>query len=161
LAYDRYFRSGFNGAVVKHYVSRYIRVRSVGRDRKGVLHEQKEDSGASLDPRGHGDFLCSSVVDSILDSAQYTLAPEHVYVAEVSPDGRKIALFSVKYQGLTPWLPTDVEPYCYVTIVDTKRGTVLLRETEYHGDVNNSFTELAKNHAPWAIEAINSSAWGL
>ncbi len=86
--------------------------------------------------------------------------PEHVYVAEVSPDGNKVALFSIKYQGLTSWLPTDVEPHCYVTIVDTQRGTVLLRETEHHGDVNSSFTELAKKHAPWAVEALNSSAWG-
>jgi len=85
--------------------------------------------------------------------------PEQVYVAEVSPDGREIALFSVKYQGLTPWVPTDIEPHCYVTLVDTQRGTVLLRETDYRGDVKSSFVALAKNHAPWAVQAIDSRIW--
>lgn len=86
--------------------------------------------------------------------------PEHVHVDAVSPDGRKMALFSVKYQGLTSWLPTDVEPHYYVTIVDTQRGTVLLRESEYHGDLKSSFNELAKKYAPWAVDAITSNAWG-
>jgi len=51
--------------------------------------------------------------------------PEHVYVEALSPDGSKIARFSVKYQGIHPWFPTDIEPYCYVTIVDTERGGIL------------------------------------
>lgn len=85
--------------------------------------------------------------------------PEQVYVDEVSPDGTKMALFSIKYQGLTPWLPTDVEPYAYVTIVDTKRGTVLLRETDYRGDVKSNFVELARDNAPWAVQAVESRIW--
>lgn len=35
--------------------------------------------------------------------------PEHVYVEAFSPDGDKIARFSVKYQGTHPWLPADIE----------------------------------------------------
>lgn len=86
--------------------------------------------------------------------------PEHVYVDELSPDGGKIARFSVKYQGIRPWLPIDMEPYCYVTIVDARRGAVLLRETEYHGDIKGTFTELARKYAPWAVEQILSLELG-
>ena len=52
-----------------------------------------------------------------------------------------------------------MEPHAYVTIVDTKRGTVLLRETDYRGDVKSSFVELAKGDAPWAVQAVESGIW--
>lgn len=86
--------------------------------------------------------------------------PEHVYIDAPSPEGSKTARFSVKYQGIHPWLPLDIEPYCYVTIVDAKRGGILLRETEYHGDIKSAFTELAKKYAPWAVEQIVSQKLG-
>ncbi len=86
--------------------------------------------------------------------------PEHVYVEALSPDGSQIARFSVKYQGLSPWFPTDIEPYCYVTIVDAERAGILLRKTEYHGDIKSTFTELARKYAPWAVEQIASQEWG-
>jgi hypothetical protein len=86
--------------------------------------------------------------------------PEHVYVEVLSPDGSQIARFSVKYQGLSPWFPTDIEPYCYVTIVGTERAGILLRKTEHHGDIKSTFTELARKHAPWALEQIASQEWG-
>lgn len=85
--------------------------------------------------------------------------PEHVYIETLSPDGNKLALFSVKYQGIHPWIPTDIEPAKYVTIVDSKTGRILLRKTEHHRDIKNSFVELAKQHAPWAVEQISSQTW--
>ena len=81
---------------------------------------------------------------------------EHVYFEQVSPDAGKIARFSVKYQGLHPWLPVDIEPHCYVTVVDAKWGAVLVRETEYHGDTEATFAELARKYAPWALEGVVS-----
>ena len=50
--------------------------------------------------------------------------------------------------------------YCYVTIVDARRGGFLLRKTEYHGDIRCTFIELARKHAPWALEQIASREWG-
>jgi len=79
---------------------------------------------------------------------------EHVYFEELSPDGGKIARFSVKYQGLHPWLPVDIEPHCYVTVVDAEWGAVWVRETEYHGGTKATFAELARKYAPWALEGI-------
>ena len=79
---------------------------------------------------------------------------EHVYFEQVSPDAGKIARFSVKYQGIHPWLPVDIEPHCYVTVVDAERGAVLVRETEYHGETEASFAELARKYAPWALEGV-------
>ena len=83
--------------------------------------------------------------------------PEHPYVASASPDGKKTARFSVKYEGITRWLPSDIEPHYYVTIVDTAYGRILLRKSEYHGDLNGSFAELAKKHAPWAVTQLDSA----
>jgi hypothetical protein len=85
--------------------------------------------------------------------------PEHVYLSATSPDGTEIAHFSVKYQGIHPWFPTDIEPYRYVTVVGTKHGEILVRETEYHGTIKNTFAELAKKHAPWAVDPIMSLEW--
>ena len=80
---------------------------------------------------------------------------EQVYVRELSADGSKIALFSIRYQGIRPWLPSDIEPYCYVTIVDAKSGGIIFRDTEYHsGGMKRMFTELARKHAPWAVDTI-------
>ena len=85
--------------------------------------------------------------------------PEHVYLSATSPDGTEIAHFSVKYQGLHPWVPTDIEPHCYVTVVGTRHGEILARETEYHGTLENTFAELAKKHAPWAVDPIIALEW--
>jgi hypothetical protein len=89
----------------------------------------------------------------------FCFPPEHVYLSATSPDGTQIAHFSVKYQGIHPWIPTDIEPHCYVTVVGTTHGEILVRETEYHGSVKNSFAELAKKHAPWAVDPIASLEW--
>lgn len=85
--------------------------------------------------------------------------PEHVYIDSVSPDGSRIALFSIKYQATFLGL-TDVEPHSYITIVGTEHGEVLLRETEYHGKTKDDFAELAKKYAPWAVEQVTSGTWG-
>lgn len=85
--------------------------------------------------------------------------PEHVYAQVVAPDGASVALFSVRYRGLRPWFPVDVEPHAYVTIVDTRHGAVLVRATEYHGELRQSFAELARKHAPWAGEAVATGPW--
>ena len=82
--------------------------------------------------------------------------PEHVYVEVPSPDGSKIARFSVRHQGLQPWFPSDIEPYCYLTIVDGEVGALLLRKTEHYGDNWTTFTELARKYAPWAVEEVAS-----
>jgi hypothetical protein len=85
--------------------------------------------------------------------------PEHVYVSAASPDGTRIAHFSVKYQGTHPWIPTDIEPHRYVTVVGTRHGEILVRETEHHGTVKDTFAELASKHAPWAVEPVASLEW--
>jgi len=83
---------------------------------------------------------------------------EQVYVKAVSPDGEKVALFSIKYQSVSHWIP-DYEPYTYVTVIETEHGGILLRETEYHGSIEKSFVELAKKYAPWAIEQVTDLGW--
>ena len=85
--------------------------------------------------------------------------PEHVYLSAESPDGTQIALFSIKYQGVHPWFPTDIEPRAYITVVETRHGSNVLRETEYHGTVKNSFAELARQYAPWATDQVMSLKW--
>lgn len=85
--------------------------------------------------------------------------PEHVYLSAASPDGSEIAHFSVKYQGIHPWIPTDIEPHRYVTVVGTQHGEILVRETEHHGAVQDTFAVLASKHAPWAVEPITSLEW--
>ena len=85
--------------------------------------------------------------------------PEHVYQSAESPDGTQIALFSIKYQGVQPWVPTDIEPHAYITVLETRHGSTVLRETEYHGTVKDSFAELARQHAPWATDQVMSLKW--
>ena len=86
--------------------------------------------------------------------------PEHVYVSVESPDGSKVANFSIKYQGvLSPWIPTDIEPAAYITVIDTRHGSIVERHTEYHSSIKKSFSELAKEYAPWALEEIDSLKW--
>jgi len=80
--------------------------------------------------------------------------PEQVYVTSISPDGSRDARFSVKHQGIYPWLPSDIEPHYYVTIVERCHARILLRKSEYHGDLNASLSELAKKHAPWAVTPV-------
>lgn len=84
--------------------------------------------------------------------------PEQVYVKVASPDGEKLALFSIKYQSFSPWLP-DYEPYAYVTVIETEHGSILLRETAHYGAIKQSFAELAKKHAPWAVEPVTDLEW--
>ena len=84
---------------------------------------------------------------------------EHVYIDSVSPDGSRIALFSVKFQATFLGL-TDVEPHSYITIIGTEHGEVLLRETEYHGNLRDDFVVLAKKYAPWAVEQVASGIGG-
>ena len=87
----------------------------------------------------------------------FTRVPsEQVYVTSVSPDGSRIARFSVKYQGIYTWLPSDIEPHYYLTIVEREHARILLRRSEYHGDLAASFSELAKKHAPWAVAQLTS-----
>lgn len=85
--------------------------------------------------------------------------PEHVYLSATSPDGTEIAHFSLKYQGIHSWFPIDIEPYCYVTVVGTKHGEILVRETEYHGTIKNTFAELAIKFVPWAVDPIIHLEW--
>ena len=85
--------------------------------------------------------------------------PEHVYQSTESPDGTQIALFSIKYQGIHPWFPSDIEPYAYITIIETRHGSMLLRKTEHYGVVKNSFVQLARQYAPWATDQVRSLKW--
>jgi hypothetical protein len=78
--------------------------------------------------------------------------PEHVYYQIPSQDGKLIALFSVKYQGVISWIPNDIEPYYYLTLVDTAHRRVGIRTTEFRGTMEASFAELARQHAPWAVQ---------
>ena len=82
---------------------------------------------------------------------------EQVYVSSVSPDGSKVAQFSVKYQGIHLCIPNDIEPYYYLTIIEREHARILLRKTEYHGDVAKSFSELAKKYAPWAVTQLEAT----
>ncbi len=83
-------------------------------------------------------------------------SPEHVYYKVLSPDKKMIALFSIKYQGVISWLPSDIEPYCYLTIVDSEHGRIRMRKTEYHGTMEGNFIGMAQKYAPWAAEEIAS-----
>ena len=77
--------------------------------------------------------------------------PEHVYSQVASEDGKWIALFSVKYQGVISWIPNDIEPYYYLTLVDTKHRRLCVRKSAHCGNMEASFAELARQHAPWAL----------
>ena len=84
--------------------------------------------------------------------------PEQVYVKAVSLDGERLALFSIRYQSVSRWIP-DYEPHAYVTVIETEHGGILVRETEYYGSIMTSFVELAKEYAPWAVEAVTDLEW--
>ena len=84
--------------------------------------------------------------------------PEQVYVKAVSPDGERLALFSIRYQSVSRWIP-DYEPHAYVTVIETEHGSILQRETEYYGSIKTSFLELARKHAPWAVESVTDLEW--
>jgi len=84
--------------------------------------------------------------------------PEQVYVRAASPEGERIALFSIRYQSVSRWMP-DYEPHAYVTVIETEHGGLLVRETEYHGSIKTSFVELAKEYAPWAVEQVTDLEW--
>jgi len=82
--------------------------------------------------------------------------PEVVYGAAVSPDGGQTARFSVKYEGIYLWLPLDIEPHYYITIVDTVHGWIVLRKSGFCGALKPSFSELARKHAPWAAAQLDA-----
>ena len=81
--------------------------------------------------------------------------PEQVHLRRVSPDGSRIALFSVRHQIIHRLAPTHIEPAHYLTVVDPAYGRVLFRGT-IPGTLRESFLALAQIHAPWATEAVRS-----
>ncbi len=88
--------------------------------------------------------------------------PEQVHLRQVSPDGSRIALFSVRYPIVHRLVPTHVSPDYYLTIVDVAFGRVLFRGV-IPGTLRESFLALAQIHAPWATEAVKSAVptgWG-
>ena len=89
---------------------------------------------------------------------QRNFPPEQVYVSAVSPDGERLALFSIKYQSVSRWIP-DYEPHAYVTVIETEHGSILVRETACGGSIKTRFVELAREHAPWAVEEVTDLAW--
>ena len=76
---------------------------------------------------------------------------EQVRITSISPDGSKTASFSVKWEGICRWLPYDIEPQYYLTVTENTHNWILVRQSEYHGNMKTSFSELASKHAPWAI----------
>ncbi len=68
-----------------------------------------------------------------------------------------MARFSVKWEGIHRWLPYDIEPQYYVTVMENTHSWILVRRSEYHGDLKTSFSELARKHAPWAITDLASA----
>jgi hypothetical protein len=87
-------------------------------------------------------------------STQYP--SEQIHLRKVSPDGSKVALFSVKYQTIHPLVPSDVEPCTYLTVVDAATGRVAFRGTAYRRVLRDSFLALAEEHARWAVESVRS-----
>jgi hypothetical protein len=83
--------------------------------------------------------------------------PEHIYYDVASSDGATIALFSVKYQGLSRWIG-DIEPHNYITLVDARTGRVKLRSDEwFRGEtMTGTFIALARKHAPWAVDQLQA-----
>jgi hypothetical protein len=81
--------------------------------------------------------------------------PEQVYYQVPSQDGKWIALFSVKHQGIISWIPEDIEPHYYLTLVDRKYGRVCIRKSVFRGDMKASFAELARQDAPWATPQLS------
>ena len=91
--------------------------------------------------------------------------PEQRLAKVISPDGTQIAHFSVKYEGPTPWWPANPKPHFYITVLDTKSGKELLRETDYDWPQSKpyrssfgSFNNLAHTFAPWAETRIEAGA---
>ena len=82
--------------------------------------------------------------------------PEQVHFRVASPEGDKVALFSIRYQTIHPLIPSDVEPYAYLTVLDAKTGRVVLRKTKYEPSFQYAFEMLSKSHAPWATDKIES-----
>lgn len=56
---------------------------------------------------------------------------EQTFCKATSPDGERVAAFSVKYEGERAWLPLHPQPHFYVTVTDGNSGEVLLRETDF------------------------------
>jgi len=81
---------------------------------------------------------------------------EQVHLRHVSPDGSRIALFSVRYPIAHRLAPSHISPASYLTLVDVAYGRVLFHGT-ISGRLRESFLALAQMHAPWAVEAVQSS----
>lgn len=85
-----------------------------------------------------------------------SVPPEQAYLHFTSTDGSLGALFSVKYQSLR-WVP-DVKPHYYLTLVDLKTGQVKKRAEEFISfNMRENFLALARRHAPWCINQIESN----
>jgi hypothetical protein len=80
---------------------------------------------------------------------------EQQFGSVTSPDGERVAHFSVRYEGRYPWWPANPKPHFYITITDAASGRVLLRETDFDWDYegaygSTSFIDLAEAYAPWS-----------
>ena len=82
--------------------------------------------------------------------------PEHVYYQVASDDGKWIALFSGKQQGIIAWIPEGIEPHYYLTLVDTKYGRACIRKSIFRENMEASFAELSRQYAPWATRQFSS-----
>ena len=84
---------------------------------------------------------------------------EQTYLQFTSSDGSKLARFSVRHQSIFRWL-SDFEPHCYVTVINLENG----RGRRYDPDrfisfnMKENFLSLAKAHAPWCVDAIESNS---
>lgn len=84
---------------------------------------------------------------------------EQVYLQFTAPDGSKLARFSVRYESIFRWL-SDFEPHYYVTVINLENG----RGRRYDPDpfisfnMRENFLSLAKMHAPWCADAIESNS---
>lgn len=84
---------------------------------------------------------------------------EQTYLQFTSSDGSKLARFSVRYQSICRWL-SDFEPHCYLTVINLENG----RGSRYEPDqfisfnMKENFLSLAKAHAPWCANRIDSSS---
>lgn len=81
---------------------------------------------------------------------------EQTLCRATSPDGERVATFSVKYEGERAWLPLHPQPHFYVTVMDGDSGEILLRETDFAWSpgerpsvAGESLRRLRQRYAPW------------
>jgi hypothetical protein len=83
--------------------------------------------------------------------------PEQVYLRFTSPDGSTAAVFSLKHESLR-WV-SDVEPACYITLVDLEQGRVMKRAEKFLSfNMRENFLALAREHAPWCVAQIEANS---